>query len=84
MAAAAATSAHAETAPIEKAGVAPVEMEVKVPVDEADNPGAEGRAYCLESTLPPLHPLPPLPPLPPPPCPSMDSPCPSADCQRPV
>ena len=55
---AAAMSLHTETAPVEKAAVAPVEMEVEVPVDEADNSGAEGRAYCLESTLHLLRPSP--------------------------
>ena len=50
---AAATSAHVETVPVEKAAMVPMEMEVEVPVDEADNSGAEGRAYCLETTPPP-------------------------------
>ena len=59
VAAAGATSVQAETALVEKAAVAHVEMEVEVPVDEADNSGAEGRAYCLESILPLLRPSPP-------------------------
>ena len=33
--------------------------DVEMPVDEPDNPGAEGRAFCLESTLPPIRPIPP-------------------------
>jgi len=49
-----AASVHVETAadtaeaPVEKVAAAPVETEVAVVVDKA-----EGRAYCLESTLPP-------------------------------
>ena len=48
------TTVHVETvadsaeAPVEKAAAAPVETEVAVDVDKA-----EGRAYCLELTLPP-------------------------------
>ena len=49
------TAADAAEAPVEKAAAAPVETtEVAAPVLDR----AEGRAYCLESTLPPL--LPPL------------------------
>ena len=76
------TVADAAEAPVEKAAAAPVETtEVAAPVLDR----AEGRAYCLESTLPPL--LPPLClPLPPrAPCPPfVDCSCPSVECQCPV